>query len=175
MVFAPGPTRNALRVIIDSILDVRGSMTMYGIFLINDAGETVASMGWENLEGDSALLGGFVSALQMFIKKISGNEINELQFGELKLLIGKAGENYVVTLHAQDDTDAKEHNAEVISFVIEQEDNIDDGVLNLVNEMITQGVKEETTEEEKEKVRRGIRGLTGEASSAAKEWGKKVF
>ena len=148
---------------------------MYGIFLINDAGETIASMGWENLEGDSALLGGFVSALQMFIKKISGNEINELQFGELKLLIGKAGENYVVTLHAHDDADAKEQNREVIEYVIEQGDNVDDGVLNLVNEMVSQGVKEEATEEEKEKVRSGIRGFTSEAGSAAKEWGKKVF
>lgn len=145
---------------------------MYGIFLINEAGETIASMGWENLEGDSALLGGFVSALQMFIKKISGNEINELQFGELKLLIGKAGENYVVTLHANDDAEATDHNKEVIKFVIEQGDNIDDGVLNLINEMVSQ---ENTTEEEKEKVRSGIRGFTGEASSAAKEWGKKVF
>jgi hypothetical protein len=148
---------------------------MYGIFLINEAGETVASMGWENLEGDSALLGGFVSALQMFIKKISGNEINELQFGELKLLIGKAGSNYVVTLHAFNDTDAKAHNQEVINLIIEQGDNVDDGVLDLVNEMIIQGVDVDTTEEEKEKVRSGIRGLTGEASSAAKEWGKKVF
>ena len=145
---------------------------MYGIFLINEAGETIASMGWENLEGDSALLGGFVSALQMFIKKISGNEINELQFGELKLLIGKAGNNYVVTLHAFNDADARAHNQEVIKFVIEQGDNVDDGVLDLVNEMISQ---ETATEEDKEKVRSGIRGLTGEASSAAKEWGKKVF
>lgn len=145
---------------------------MYGIFLINDAGETVASMGWENLEGDSALLGGFVSALQMFIKKISGNEINELQFGELKLLIGKAGDNYVVTLHAFNDDDAKSQNQEVIKFVIEQGDNIDDGVLSLINAMVSDDT---TTEEEKEKVRTGIRGLTGEASSAAKEWGKKVF
>jgi len=145
---------------------------MYGIFLINEAGETVASMGWENLEGDSALLGGFVSALQMFIMKISGNEINELQFGELKLLIGKAGENYVVTLHATDDAEAGAHNLEVIKFVIDQGDNIDDGVLNLINEMVT---GENTSEEEKEKVRSGIRGFTSEASSAAKEWGKKVF
>jgi hypothetical protein len=144
---------------------------MYGIFLINEAGETVASMGWENLEGDSALLGGFVSALQMFIKKISGNEINELQFGELKLLIGKAGENYVVTLHANGDKDANKHNQEVIDLVIEQGDDIDDGVLSLINEMITQ----EKTPEEMEKVRSGIRGWTSQAGSTAAEWGKKVF
>ncbi|MFW9807882.1 MAG: hypothetical protein ACFFE6_00750 [Candidatus Thorarchaeota archaeon] len=145
---------------------------MYGIFLINEAGETVASMGWENLEGDSALLGGFVSALQMFIKKISGNEINELQFGELKLLIGKAGENYVVTLHASDDEEAREHNQTVIELVMDQGDDIDDGVLNLISEMVS---PEDTPEEEKERVRRGIRGITSEAGSAAKEWGKKVF
>ncbi|MFW9925820.1 MAG: hypothetical protein ACFFDM_03520 [Candidatus Thorarchaeota archaeon] len=145
---------------------------MYGIFLINEAGETVASMGWENLEGDSALIGGFVSALQMFIKKISGNEINELQFGELKLLIGKARENYVVTLHASDDEEAREHNQTVIELVMDQGDDIDDGVLNLISEMVS---PEETPEEEKEKVRRGIRGITSEAGSAAKEWGKKVF
>jgi len=144
---------------------------MYGIFLINEAGETVASMGWENLEGDSALLGGFVSALQMFIKKISGNEINELQFGELKLLIGKAREYYVVTLHSNDDKDAKKHNKEVIDFVIDQAEDIDDGVLNLINEMVTQG----KTPEEIEKVRSGIRGWTSDAGSNAAEWGKKVF
>jgi len=145
---------------------------MYGIFIINDAGETVASVGWENLEGDSALLGGFVSALQMFIKKISGNEINELQFGELKLLIGKAGDFYVVTLHSNDDEDAKKDNQEVIDLVAEQGDDIDDGTLALIHEMIS---GEEPAEEEKEKVRSGIRGMTSEASSAAKEWGKKVF
>jgi len=51
---------------------------MYGIFLINDAGETIASIGWENLKGDSSLFGGFLSAVQMFIKKISGTEIQSL-------------------------------------------------------------------------------------------------
>ena len=145
---------------------------MYGIFLINDAGETLAQVGWEALEGDTALLGGFVSALQMFIKKISGNEINELQFGELKLLIGKAVENYVVTLHSADDSEARDHNQQVIKLVCEQDEDIDDGFLALINEMISQG---EDLEEEKEKVRSGIRGFTSEAGSKAKKWGEKVF
>jgi hypothetical protein len=144
---------------------------MYGIFVINDAGETIASVGWENLEGDTALIGGFVSALQMFIKKISGNEMNELLFGELKLLIGKAGDKYIVTLHSVDDKEAKAHNQEVIKFVTERGDEIDDGVLILVNEMISG----ETTPEEEEKVRRGVREWTSGAGTAAKEWGKKVF
>jgi len=108
----------------------------------------------------------------MFIKKISGNEINELQFGELKLLIGKARENYVVTLHAFDDEKAREHNQTVIELVLDQGDDVDDGVLNLISEMVS---PEDTPEEEKERVRRGIRGITSEAGSAAKKWGKKVF
>jgi hypothetical protein len=95
-----------------------------------------------------------------------------LQFGDLKLLIGKAVENYVVTLHASDDEEARDHNQQVIQMVSENEDDIDDGFLALINEMIS---KEETPEEEKERVRRGIRGFTSEAGSKAKKWGEKVF
>jgi hypothetical protein len=148
---------------------------VYGIFLINEAGETEASIGWENLEGDSALLGGFVSALQMFIKRISGNEVNELQFGDMRLLIGKAGENFVVTLHDSEDLDAKKRNQEVIKLVNEHAGDIDDGVLSLINEMVTMEAKSE----DKERVRRGIAGWTREEASkardAAKEWGRTVF
>ena len=64
---------------------------MYGIMLVNQAGEAVASVGWDNLEGDVTMFGGFVSAVQMFIKKISGGtEVEELRFGNMKLLIGSS-------------------------------------------------------------------------------------
>jgi hypothetical protein len=148
---------------------------MYGIFLINDAGETIASIGWENLKGDSSLFGGFLSAVQMFIKKISGTEIEELRFGNLKLLVGHAGTDYVVTLHALDDPKAEEHNREVVKLVNESSNiRIDDGFLELVSEMVaTEG------QEEAEKVRSGLREWTSgeldEAKKAASEWGKKVF
>ncbi|MFX0108591.1 MAG: hypothetical protein ACFE7R_09925 [Candidatus Hodarchaeota archaeon] len=149
---------------------------MYGIFLINPAGETIASIGWENLKGDSALFGGFLSAVQMFIRKISGTEIDELRFGDLKLLIGRASENYVVTLHAYDDPNAESENSEVVKLVRESSDaHIDDGFLALVNEMVSSEHDAETTE----KVRRGLRAWTSgeldEAKKAASDWGKKVF
>ena len=147
---------------------------MYGIFLINDAGETIASIGWENLKGDSSLFGGFLSAVQMFIKKISGTEIDELRFGDLKLLIGKAGENYVVTLHAFDDPKAEGHNQEVVKLLRDSPDTrIDDGLLSLVNEMVTE------EKADPEQVRSGVRewtsGQLDEAKKAASEWGRKVF
>jgi hypothetical protein len=148
---------------------------MYGIFVINDAGETIASIGWENLRGDSSLFGGFLSAVQMFIKKISGTEIEELRFGELKLLVGHAGTDYVVTLHALDDQKAEDYNREVVKLVNESSDiRIDDGFLELVNEMV---MKE--SQEEAEKVQSGLRAWTSgeldEAKKAASDWGKKVF
>ena len=148
---------------------------MFGIFVINDAGETIASIGWENLKGDSSLFGGFLSAVQMFIKKISGTEIEELRFGNLKLLVGHAGTDYVVTLHALDDQKAEEHNREVVKLVNESTDiRIDDGFLELVNEMVMT-----EDQEEAEKVRSGLRAWTSgeldEAKKAASEWGKKVF
>ncbi|MFW9883490.1 MAG: hypothetical protein ACFFEX_03795 [Candidatus Thorarchaeota archaeon] len=148
---------------------------MYGIFLINDAGETIASFGWENLRGDSSLFGGFLSAVQMFIKKISGTEIEELRFGELKLLVGHAGTDYVVTLHAIDDSEAESHNREVVKLVNESADiRIDDGFLELINEMVVH-----ESQEEAERVRRGLRAWTSgdidEAKKAASEWGRKVF
>lgn len=148
--------------------------TMYGIFLINDAGETLASIGWENLRGDSSLFGGFLSAVQMFIKKISGTEIDELRFGDLKLLIGRAHENYVVTLHAFDDPNAEEQNRRVIELITEDNEvRLDDGFLGLVNEMVTQ------EEVDVEKIRSGVRswvsGDLDEAKKAARDWGSKVF
>ncbi len=148
---------------------------MYGIFLINDAGETIASIGWENLKGDASLFGGFLSAVQMFIKKISGTEIQELRFGDLKLLVGHAGADYVVTLHAFDDPKAEEHNHEVVKLVNESGDiRIDDGFLELVSAMVVQG-----SQEDAEKVRSGLRawssGELDEAKKAASDWGKKVF
>jgi hypothetical protein len=137
---------------------------MYGIFLINDAGETIASIGWENLKGDSSLFGGFLSAVQMFIKKISGTEIEELRFGDLKLLVGHAGTDYVVTLHAFDDEKAEHHNREVVKLVNESSDiRIDDGFLELVSEMVIKEIDE------------AKKAALDEAKKAASDWGKKVF
>jgi len=149
---------------------------MYGIFVINSAGETIAEMGWENLEGDSALLGGFVSALQMFIKRISGNEVNELQFGDMKLLIGAAGDNYVVTLHSNDEKDAKSQNQEVVRLLNEHtSEDIDDGILGLISAMISDDRSSQGGERVRRSVREWTKKETDKAREAARDWGKTVF
>ena len=109
---------------------------MYGIMLTNQAGETVASIGWESLEGDVVMLGGFLSAIQMLAKNISGDSIEELVFGDMKMLIGAADEYNIVTLHASDETDAVEKNRQVTDLVRQNvELEFNDGFLSLIKEL----------------------------------------
>ncbi|MFW9846019.1 MAG: hypothetical protein ACFFD6_04685 [Candidatus Thorarchaeota archaeon] len=147
---------------------------MYGIMLVNHAGETVASVGWENLEGDATLFGGFLSAVQIFIKKISGGtEVEELRFGNMKLLIGSANEYHVVTLHEASAEHAEAENREVTRLVGESMDATQtNGFLELVKEMITRDM---STDED---VSRSVRDWTKsveDKKKAAIDWGKTVL
>ena len=95
---------------------------MYAIMLTNEAGETVASVGWESLEADVVILGGFLSAIQMMAKNISGDAIEELVFGEMKMLISTTMEYNIVTLHSSSEEDAVEKNQQVTDLVRQNAD-----------------------------------------------------
>ncbi len=148
---------------------------MYGIMLVNQAGETVASVGWDNLEGDVTLFGGFVSAIQMFIKRASGGtEINEMKFGDMKLLIGKSKEFHIVTLHGADEATAVSSNRQVCDLVNDSNSgSMTDGVLNLIKELVE--VKTEMSKETEESVRNWTQSQMDKAKKAASDWGKTVF
>ena len=147
---------------------------MYGIFLINYAGETVASVGWDHLVGDVSMFGGFVSAVQMFVKRISGGtEVEELKFGNMKLLIGSSEEYHIVTLHESNESDAETMNQKVVQLIKDSgEDSINVGVLGLISEMVSNG---EVSEEVTESVREWSQSQLGQAKKAASDWGKTVF
>ena len=149
-------------------------MKMHGILLVNQAGETVASVGWEHLEGDVAMFGGFVSAIQMFIKKISGDVVEELRFGDMKLLIGRSNEHHVITLHEADKANAEVENREVVKLIQENgHGTLNDGLLSLIKEMVLRDAKP------KEKLDKSVREWTesqfSKSKKSADEWGKTVF
>ena len=147
---------------------------MYGIMLVNQAGETVASAGWENLEGDVTMFGGFVSAIQMFIKKISGGtEVEELRFGNMKLLIGSSDDHHVVTLHEADESGAVSENREVVKLVKESGGIFNDGLLSLIHELVS-GDKTASLEVN-ESVKEWTQSQVGKAKKSASDWGKTVF
>ncbi len=148
---------------------------MYGIMLVNQAGETVASVGWDHLQGEAAMFGGFVSAIQMFIKRISdGSNVEEVRFGDMKLLIGSAGELNVVTLHEADGKNAKTENQEVIRLIKENLlDEVSDGILNLISEL----VNKDSAKKEKlgESVKEWTESQLDKSKQAALDWGKTVL
>lgn len=148
---------------------------MHGIMIVNQAGETVASAGWDNLEGDVALFGGFVSAVQMFISQASGGtEIKEMVFGDMKLMIGKSNGYHVVTLHEADEKSSLSANQQVIELIENSGAGpINEGILDLIQELVT--VRSEISEEAKESVRNWTQSQLGKAKKAASDWGKTVF
>jgi len=146
---------------------------MQGIFVIDEAGIVRASVGYENLRGDAALFGGFLSAIQLFVKSLSGDEVRELRFGELRLLIGQVGSDYVVTLHSTSEEDAESQNRAVQKLIEDERTPVDDGSLSLILSMLTPGQEASemaATEEEKPD-----RSKAGKSRKSAEDWGKTVF
>ena len=126
---------------------------MRGIIVIDEAGITRASVGFEEIEGSTDLFGSVLSALQTFALSFSGGEMKEIEFGTLRLLITPAGDGYAMTLHSIDDDDAHWKNNVVVELIEERGGNLDDGFLFLISELLTD--EEITTEE----VEMGVKSL----------------
>lgn len=142
---------------------------MYGVFLVNSAGETIASTGVEKLDGDSALLGGFISALQIFVKQISGNQVKSMRLGDLTMMMRQAGDKHVVTLHGVHEKEADNQNQQVVDLINSNPDIAStDGFIGLVSNLITSDAASA------EKIESGISEWTKSLKSA-KDWGNTVF
>lgn len=78
---------------------------IHSIYIVNDAGETLAAINRGNFDMDDTLFGGFLSAIQMYSQQVSGQEMNELSLEDYKMMITKTGGVFLVTVHDEDDTD----------------------------------------------------------------------
>jgi len=142
--------------------------------LVNQAGETVAQVGWETFEGDVTMFGGFVSAVQMFIKRIAGGtRVEELRFGDMKLLIGSSDDYHVVTLHEANESAAEHENQEVVKLVKENDGSVNDGFLALVCELFAKD--KPLSAEVNESVKKWTQSQVDKAKKSARDWGKTVF
>jgi hypothetical protein len=147
---------------------------MYGIMLVNQAGETVASVGWDSFEGDVTMFGGFVSAVQMFIKRIAnGTQVEELRFGNMKLLIGSSNDYHVITLHEADESGAESENQEVVQLVKENNGNFNDGSLALACELLSKD--KAASAQVGESVKKWTQSEGEKAKKSALDWGKAVL
>jgi hypothetical protein len=90
---------------------------IHSIYIVNDAGETLAAINRGNFDMDDALFGGFLSAIQMYSQKVSGKEVSELSLEEYRMMISKANTVFVVTIHDDKDTDPAKGNSRVAAVL----------------------------------------------------------
>ncbi|MHA2025997.1 MAG: hypothetical protein ACW98U_08865 [Candidatus Thorarchaeota archaeon] len=80
---------------------------------MNEGGETVASIPIGDFKIDEALFGGFLSAIQMYSKKISGKNVSELSLENYRIIISKTDRIFLVTIHDLSDKNATELNTKI--------------------------------------------------------------
>ena len=108
------------------------------VYLVNDAGETLAAIPIGDFQIDEALFGGFLSAIQMYSKRISGKDIKELTLENYRLIISKLERIFIVTIHDLKDKNAAAINSE-LSMLVEGTlgDIVTDETIELIKETAT--------------------------------------
>ena len=125
------------------------------VYLVNEGGETIASVSIGDFQIDEALFGGFLSAIQMYSKKISGKAVSELSLENYRIIISKTDRVFLVTIHDLNDKNATELN-------------------NKIGELCKGTLGEIVTDETIQL----IRAAAGEAQTAMKranEWASKML
>jgi hypothetical protein len=80
---------------------------------VNESGETIASVPIGDFQIDEALFGGFLSAIQMYSKKISGKNVSELSLENYRIIISKTDRVFLVTIHDLNDKNAATLNSKI--------------------------------------------------------------
>ena len=108
------------------------------VYLVNDAGETLAAIPIGEFQIDEALFGGFLSAIQMYSKRISGKDIKELTLESYRLIISKLERIFLVTIHDLKDKNAVDLNTELSKLVVGTlGDIITDETIEMIKETAT--------------------------------------
>jgi len=83
------------------------------VYLVNEGGETIASIPIGDFKIDEVLFGGFLSAIQMYSKKISGKNVSELSLENYRIIISKTDRIFLVTIHDLSDKNATDLNTKI--------------------------------------------------------------
>jgi len=110
-----------------------------GILVINKAGIVEFSAGFDKLEDNTQLFGSFLSAIQLYGKAMSGNDVSELTFATIRLFSGMAGEFQIVTIHDIKDEDADWNHGVVVSIVEDMGYQLGDNFLSALRTLLKRG------------------------------------
>ena len=112
--------------------------TLKGIIVFDEAGIRQASVGLENIRMNQELFGSFMSAIQTYAEKSIGSEMKGLTYSSVRLVMGRAGENYVVTLHSVDDSDADWNHRATLRIVEGDGFRLNNQYLEILTELLTE-------------------------------------
>ncbi|MFW9806250.1 MAG: hypothetical protein ACFFFK_05925 [Candidatus Thorarchaeota archaeon] len=111
---------------------------MKGIIVFDEAGIRQASVGLEQIKLNQELFGSFMSAIQSYARRSIGSEMRGLTYSNMKLMMGRAGENYVVTLHSVDDPDADWNHRATLRVVEGDGFRLNNQYLEILTELLTE-------------------------------------
>lgn len=106
--------------------------------MFDEAGVRQASVGLENIRVNQELFGSFLSAIQLYAKRSIGSEMKGLTYSSVRLMMGRAGENYVVTLHSVDDPDAEWNHRATLRVVEGDGFRLNNQYLEILKELLTE-------------------------------------
>ena len=112
---------------------------MRGILVINEAGIVQFTAGFDKLQDNTQLFGSFLSAIQLYGKAMSGNDVNEMTFANMRILSGMAGSFQVVTIHDIDDDDADWNHGSVVSIIKDMDYQLGDHFLSSLSQLLSRG------------------------------------
>ncbi len=109
-----------------------------GIIVFDEAGVRQASVGLEDIRVNQELFGSFMSAIQTYAQRSIGSEMKGLTYSNVRLMMGRAGENYVVTLHSVDDPDAEWNHRATLRVVEGDGFRLNNQYLEILQELLTE-------------------------------------
>lgn len=109
-----------------------------GIIVFDEAGIRQASVGLEDIRVNQELFGSFMSAIQTYAQKSIGSEMKGLTYSNVRLIMGRAGENYLVTLHSVDDPDADWNHSATLRVVEGDGFRLNNQYLEILRELLTE-------------------------------------
>ncbi|MGY5859961.1 MAG: hypothetical protein RTU63_11380 [Candidatus Thorarchaeota archaeon] len=87
------------------------------VYIVNERGETLASVPIGEFQMDEVLFGGFLSAIQMYSQRLSGKDLKELSLESYRIIISKSDRVFLVTIHDIKDKNAADLNTKLSKLV----------------------------------------------------------
>lgn len=105
---------------------IRGFSVVESIVIIDNEGNTIHSLSIGALKPDTALLGGFLSALQDFSDMVSGDAVQEMEMGEYRFLVSNILDSYLVTIHVINSANPKRVHEEILALCEKNREHLRD-------------------------------------------------